>query len=170
MTQGRLAASLALLLVAGLPGCGYSIRGTLPSHIQTIAIPIFQNATTEPGVETIISRAVVEAFSTSGRLRVVRPEQADAILEGEVVGYDVRSIAFDPRGRVRLYRLLVTMNLRLRDLRHNRLLFDQRGVSEQADFRAVGAVADTIVREDLAVRDAALDIARSVVALTLAGG
>jgi outer membrane lipopolysaccharide assembly protein LptE/RlpB len=156
-----------LVLLAG--GCGYSLRGTLPAHIQTIAIPVFQNKTTEPGIETIVTRAVVEAFSTSGRLRVVRPEQADAILEGEVIDYDVQSIAFDPRSQARLYRLVVTMNLRLRDLVQNRLVFDQRAFRERADFRASEAVSETIVREDLGVRKAAQDIARSVVALTVDG-
>jgi len=170
MTRRRPGRGLALVLLVLLGGgCGYSMRGTLPAHIQAIAVPMFQNRTSEPGVETVVTRAVVDAFSTSGRLRVVRPDQADAILEGEVIGYDVQSIAFDPRSRVRLYRLVVTMNLRLRDLRQNRLVFDQRGFRERADFRAVEAVAGTIVREDLAVREAAQDIARSIVSLTVDG-
>jgi outer membrane lipopolysaccharide assembly protein LptE/RlpB len=170
MTRWRPAAGLALcLLVLLAGGCGYSLRGTLPAHIQTIAVPVFQNKTVEPGIETIVTRAVVEAFSTSGRLRVVRPEQADAILEGEVIDYDVQSIAFDPREQVRFYRLIVTMNLRLRDLRQNRLVFDQRAFRERADFRASEAVTETIAREDLGVRKAARDIARSVVSLTVDG-
>ena len=75
----RRLAVLALAITAlGVGGCGYSFRGTLPSHVRTIAVPIFANRTQQPGVESIITRAVVQAFVTNGRLQVVRPADADA--------------------------------------------------------------------------------------------
>ena len=92
------ALGLALLAVS-LTGCGYSFRGNLPDHIKTVAVPVFTNKTSEPAVENLLTSAVVEAFASNGRLRVVRPEEADAILDGEVVGYSVQSIAFDKIGR-----------------------------------------------------------------------
>jgi outer membrane lipopolysaccharide assembly protein LptE/RlpB len=158
---------LLLLHVAGLGGCGYTVRGTLPAHIQTIAVPIFRNRTQEPGVESLITRAVVEAFSTNGRLRVVGSEQADAILDGEIIGYTIASVAFDRDANVRLYRLIVTVNLRLRDLRENTVLFQQDSVREQADFRVQDVVSQTISREETAVRVAAGEIGRAIVSLTI---
>lgn len=159
-----LAAALAGLL---LGGCGYSLRGNLPEHLQTIAIPTFANRTREPAVENIVTRAVVEAFTTSGRLRVVRPEVADSILEGEVTGYDLVSVAFDASQNIRQYRLIVTMNLRYRDLRENKLVYNRAGVQEHADFRVPGTVADNIAREEVALRAAATEIGRAVVSFTL---
>lgn len=164
---GRGVAGAALAVVLGLGGCGYSLRGTLPAHIETVAVPIFANRTQEPGVESFVTRAVVEAFSTNGRLRVVRVEDADAVLDGEIVGYQVDSIAFDRNANIREYRLTVTLNLRLRDVRRNAVLFQQDGFREKADFRVEGAVADTIAREETALREAAVDIARSVVSLAV---
>ena len=166
----RASLPLVSLLVGSLlfvAGCGYSFRGNLPNHIQTVGVPIFANRTSEPGVENFLTSAVVEAFSTNGRLRVVRPERADAILDGEVVGYEVQSIAFDPNANVRQYRLLVTLNLRMRDVRQEKVLVDHRGLQERADFRVLGAVSQTISREESALRQAAVEIARSIVALTL---
>jgi len=159
----------ALALAAGLlaSGCGYTVGGTLPSHIQTIAVPIFRNSTREPAVEGFITRAVVEAFSTNGRLKVVGSSQADAILEGEITGYSVSSIAFDQDANIRLYRLTVTVNLRMRDVRQNKVLFQQNQVQEQADFRVLGQVSQTISREETAVRSAATDIGRAIVALAV---
>ena len=162
----RRTALIALLTVL-LPGCGYGLRGTLPSHLRTIAIPTFTNRTSEPGVENFLTRAVVEAFSTNGRLRVVAPATADSILDGEVTGYELQSIAFDPSANVRQYRLLVTMNLRYRDIKEEKLLFERRGYQERADFRVSGVVSDTIAREQGALRTAAVDIARAIVAFTL---
>jgi len=163
----RVGAALALAAVVLTPGCGYTVGGTLPSHIQTIAVPIFRNSTREPAVESLITRAVVEAFSTNGRLHVVGRSQADAVLDGEITGYSIASIAFDRDANVRLYRLVVTVNLRMRDLRRNTVLFEQHSVQEQADFRVQAQVSQTISREDTALRVAATEIGRAIVALAV---
>ncbi len=162
----RRGVALALLLAA-LSGCGYSLRGNLPDHVKTVAVPVFANKTSEPAVESLLTQAVVQAFSTNGRLRVVKPEEADAILEGEVVGYEIQALAFDPGAAIRQYRLVVTMNLRFRDVRRNALLFEQARFQEKADFRVVGVVSQTISREESALQAAAVDIARSIVSLAV---
>ncbi len=162
----RRGAALALVL-ATLGGCGYSLRGTLPEHVKTVAVPVFANKTSEPAVENFLTQAVVQAFSTNGRLRVVKPEEADAILEGEVVGYEIQAVAFDPRASIRQYRLVVTMNLRFRDVRRKTLLFEQARFQEKADFRVIGVVSQTISREESALQAAAVDIARAIVSLAV---
>jgi Lipopolysaccharide-assembly len=156
-----LAALLALAVASG--GCGYTIGNRLPPHIKTVAVPIFKNRTTEPRVEAVITRAVVEAFSTNGQLRVVQPEEADAILEGELTGYTVQGVAFNSKINVQQYRLVVTLSVRFQDVRRRTILF-QGGISERADFAVQGTVAETITLEkDTAVRGAAVDIGRAVV-------
>lgn len=162
----RRGAALAVVLAA-LGGCGYSLRGNLPDHIKTVAVPVFANKTAEPAIENFLTRAVVQAFSTNGRLRVVKPAEADSVLEGEVVGYEIQALAFDPRADIRQYRLVVTMNLRFRDVRRNTLLFEQARFQEKADFRVVGVVAQTISREESALQAAAVDIARTIVSLAV---
>ena len=160
------ALALGLLVAAGA-GCGYSFRGTLPEHIQTVAVPVFANRTGEPRIESLLTNAVVEAFSTNGRLRVVKREDADAVLEGEVVGYTVQSISYDSQANVRQYRLLVTMNLKLLDIRRSAVLFEEHGLREKADFQVMNAVSQTISVEETAVRTAATEIGRAIVSLTV---
>jgi outer membrane lipopolysaccharide assembly protein LptE/RlpB len=164
---GRAAAVGLVLLVLGLAGCGYSFRGNLPDHIKTVAVPVFVNKTTEPAVESFLTSAVVDAYASNGRLRVVKTEEADAILTGEVIGYNVMSIAYDNVANVRQYRLAVTLNLRLRDVKKNAILFEQQGLKEQADFQVLGAVSQTISNEEAAVRTAANLVGRSIVSLTI---
>ena len=162
----RLGAVL-LVLSTLLGGCGYTVHGTLPSHIKTVAVPIFQNRTAEPAIEGFITRAVVEAFSTNGRLQVVGRDKADAVLDGEIIGFSVTSIAFDQDANVRQYRLVVAVNLRMRDIRRNTVLFQQDAVREQADFRVLNSVSQTISREETALRAAAVDIGRAIVSLAV---
>ena len=163
----RTGAALALAAVLFAGGCGYTVGGTLPSHIQTVSVPIFRNSTREPAVESLITRAVVEAFSTNGRLKVVSSREADAVLDGEITGYAIASIAFDKDANVRLYRLIVTVNLRMRDVKNKAVLFEQNQVQEQADFRVQGQVSQTISREETALRVAATEIGRAIVALAV---
>lgn len=162
-----LAAALALALALVEGGCGYSLGGTLPSHLRSVAVPVFRNLTAVPAIENFLTNAVVNAFATNGRLRVVGVGQADAILEGDVTGYSLQSIAFDATANVRQYRLTVTLNLRFRDVRRNEMLFQRTGYSDRADFAVPGTVAETIVATETALQQAARDIARSVVSFTI---
>jgi outer membrane lipopolysaccharide assembly protein LptE/RlpB len=159
------AVTLAVALTAA--ACGYSLRGNLPSHLQTVAVPMFQNRTTTPAVENFLTLAVADAFTTNGRLRVTDVSRADAILEGEVIGYSLQSIAYDAAANVRQYRLTVTLNLRFRDVRRNEVLFQRRGYSDRADFAVPATVAETIVASESAVQQAAREIARSVVSFAV---
>jgi len=160
--------ALALgLVAAAVAGCGYSFRGTLPEHIQTVAVPVFVNKTATPRVENLLTNGVVTAFSTNGRLRVVNREDADAILEGEVIGYSVQSIAYDSQANVRQYRLTVTVNLKLLDMKKNALLFEEHSFREKADFQVQNAVSQTIAVEEVAVQTAATEIGRAIVSLTV---
>jgi hypothetical protein len=159
---------LGLVLVAVLlAGCGYSTRGSLPDHIKTVAVPVFKNRTLEPGVESAITSGVVNAFTNGGRVRVVPVDQADAILEGEVVGYSLDGLAFDRNANVRAYRLRLVLNVEFRDVRRSALLWRQEGLEETSDFQVEGQVSDTVARGQGAVLQAASEIGRKVVNLAV---
>ena len=162
--------SRVLVLVASaalLAGCGYSLRGSLPGHIRTVAIPIFANKTQEPAVENLLTRAVVEAFVSSGRLKVVRREDADSILEGEITGYQLNPLSYNRQANVQEYRLTVTLNLQFKDVKKNEVLWHQEGLQQTADFQVQGQVSQTISSEESALRTAAVDIGRAIVNLAV---
>ncbi len=164
----RLRRSLGLALVALLvAGCGYSTRGGLPDHIKTVAVPMFKNKTLEPGVAAAVTSGVVNAFSGGGRVRVVAPDEADAILNGEVLGYSLDGVEFDRSANVRAYRLQLVLNVEFRDVRRSALLWRQEGLQEISDFQVEGQVSDTIARAQGAVLQAAAEIGRKVVNLAV---
>ena len=164
----RTGRALGLILAAVvLAGCGYSTKGSLPDHIKTVAVPIFKNRTLEPGVESAITSGVVNAFSSGGRVRVVPLAEADAILEGEVVGYSLEGLAFDRSAIVRAYRLRLTLNVEFRDVKRSEMLWRQEGLQETSDFQVEGTVSDTVARGQGAVLQAATEIGRKVVNLAV---
>ena len=152
-----------LVLAATSGGCGYSLQGNLPDHLKTVSVPVFKNLTTESGAETTITAAVINAFTSNGRLKVVSRDNADSVLDGELTGYQVQSLTYDSRLNLRSYRLTVTMNVRFRDLRRTELLWQENGLVENVSFDVAGQVSDTISREEGAVKQAALEIGRKIV-------
>ena len=110
----------ALLLVSC---AGYHLDGTKPSslsHVKTIAIPMFSNATLHPRAEALATSAVASAFVQDGTYRIAKVDNADAVLEG-----NLRSIRYSTIRGTRLDTLLpeelkntVTIEWELRDSRN----------------------------------------------------
>lgn len=163
-------ALLALLLVWGVAGCGYSLRSSLPPHIRTIHVRTLENRTQEPGIEALITQALVEAVVTSGRVQLAAsPAQADAVLEGAVVEYGLTSLAFDRAANVAQYRLQIALSLVLKDRVRDTVIWRQDRVADRADFRVAGTVAGTLAQEDAALRRAAVEVSRAIVSLAFEG-
>ncbi len=128
---------------------------------------MFRNRTLEPGVESAVTSGVVNAFTGSGKLKVVAQDEADAILDGEVVGYSLEGLAFDRNINVRAYRLRLVLNVEFRDVRRSAMLWRQEGLQETSDFQVAGHVSDTVARGQGAVLQAASEIGRKVVNLAV---
>ena len=160
---------LLLTLAAGLvaAGCGYSLRGNLPEHLQTVAVPMFLNRTPVPAVENFMTSAVLNAFMTNGRLRVVGVSEADAILDGEITNYSLQAISYDAVANVTQYRLTLTLNLTFRDVRRNRVLTQRRGYSDRVDFAVPGTVAETIAKTEAELQNVSAVMARTVVSYVI---
>ncbi len=114
-------------------------------------------------MEGVITAAVINAFVTSGRLKVVSVKEADSILEGNIISYNLESIAYNSQINVTEYRLRVRVNILFRDIRQNTTLYKQDGLEQWADFRVQGQVSETLAREDQAARQAAIEIGRRIV-------
>ena len=121
----------------------------------------------EPGVESAITSGVVNAFSSGGRVKAVPVDEADAILQDEVVGHSLDGLSFDATANVRAYRLRLVLNVEFRDVRRSAMLWRQEGLSETSDFQVAGQVSDPIARGQRAVPQAADEIGRKVVNLAV---
>ena len=152
---------VALALLAA--GCGYSLVGTgrsvLPSHITSVAVPLFANKTLEPELEKEITNAIRQEFIRDGRLKVVDTARATSILEGRLVSYTLDPIAFDLTDRVTHYRVVIGVHITYKDLVEDKVILEQ-GFSAREEFR---------VSSTLASREAAKVESRQVAAKELAG-
>ena len=166
MKRLRVAVAVAVLL----GGCGYSLRPSLPPGIHTVHVPTLINRTQEPGVEDFLTQALIQALVTSGLARIAaNAQEADGVLEGTIVEYSLVSLAFDRTANVTQYRLQIALQLTLKDRAKNKVVWKQDRISERADFPVSGQVTTTLVREQDAVKRAAVDVSRAIISLAFEG-
>ena len=143
-------AALALAL-SPLSGCGYALAGRgsfLPEYIRTIGVPLLVNNTSVFDVEQALTQRVREQFISRGRYKVVPDStDADALLTGELTNVSASPSGFDDQGRATRYVVVVVVKAEFRDLRQNRVLWENAALTfreeyDLATFVSGGTVAD----------------------------
>jgi outer membrane lipopolysaccharide assembly protein LptE/RlpB len=137
------------ILVFFLYGCAHLPQPVLPPHIKKIDIPIFENRTYRYGLEERLTNSVIEGFILDGRLRVVKSEEADAELRGEIIAYSEEPLSYDDEGYVTEYRLWMRVSVLFYDLRSKKILWrdeiedDLIYIPEESSLVAEGMIPET---------------------------
>jgi len=86
---------VAAMLIGALGSCvRIPPRRSLPNTINALYIPMFANKSYEPGLEELLTRATQEEFLSDGRLDVVSRSNADAVLAGTILSFDITPHVF----------------------------------------------------------------------------
>jgi hypothetical protein len=138
----RLALPCALIASAILSSdCGYSLAGRgsfLPAYIRTIGVPQFVNRSTVFNLETMLTQKVRAEFIGRGKYQVLPQNTGvDAVLNGEVTAVTITPSSFNPQTQL-ASRYAVTMiaKIELRDLRENKVLWENPSVAFRQDYEA----------------------------------
>ncbi|MDR0306982.1 MAG: LPS assembly lipoprotein LptE [Chitinispirillales bacterium] len=107
-------------------GCSiYSFSGsTLPGHIKTVEIPVFGNASLEPGIDDEITAELSKEILKS-QLRPAN-QNADAIINGTVTRYANSPHTFGGGGdlvNVELYIVRISADVEFYDNKRNQSIF-----------------------------------------------
>ena len=124
-------------------GCGYALAGTgsfLPAHIQAIGVPTFANRTTVFNLETLLTQKVRSEFIGRGRYRIL-PEATgvDAVLNGEVLSAAPAPASFTNQQIASRYVITMVAKVELRDLRDNKVLWENPGLVFRQEYEAQSA-------------------------------
>ena len=138
---------LCLLCVLSEAGCGYALAGRgsfLPAYIQKIGIPNFGNRTTVFNLETLLTQKVRAEFIGRGKYQIL-PESTgvDALLTGEVTAVSIVPVSFTPEQLASRYALTMTANIELRDLRENKVLWENPSVTFRQEYDATTGTDST---------------------------
>lgn len=135
---------VSLLTLLPLAGCGYGVTSTLDPQYQTIHVAAFQNESREYDLQAPLTNAVIRKFLNDGRLRVVGRETADLVVEGTILNYDLRGLAFDDDDEVTQFMSHISARVRVMDSRNGMVLWQSPNVYGETTFatRAVGTSSD----------------------------
>ena len=104
-------------------GCMYySMAGSIPSHINSIAIPIVENQTAEFGMSESVTENLLSKFNEENILRVTDEEQATSVLRGVITRVSDAPYTFTKQEAVTEYRFTVHMNVEWYDIRDDKVL------------------------------------------------
>jgi len=92
-----LSAAFLCAALAALWGCGYGFAGggNFPAGVERIFLTLFENRTSEVGVENQLAQQLANQFTTRGRNNALvgSAQKADAILKGRIKSVNIFTIA-----------------------------------------------------------------------------
>jgi outer membrane lipopolysaccharide assembly protein LptE/RlpB len=106
---------LVIIIPLFFSACGYRFAGSgnLPGGIQTIAIEIFQNRTSETGLENTITNGLIYEFTRKGRSVQKKSKEADAVLTGVIESERITTISRQAQQSPLARRVEIIVNLKL---------------------------------------------------------
>lgn len=168
--------ALCLLCVLCLDACGYALAGRgsfLPAYIKTIGIPTFANRTVVFNLETMLTQKVRSEFIGRGKYQIL-PEATgvDALLTGEVTAVTIQPASFTPNQLASRYAITMVAKIELRDLRENKVLWENPSVMFRQEYDASGnrAVIDPAAffqQDTNALERISTEFARTIVSAIL---
>ena len=117
-----------LILLFSFIGCGvYTFGGsTLPSHLKTVNIPLFINATPEPGVAELITENLNRKIRNDRLLQPVS-SNSDASITGRVLSYQNKTYSYKNEAYrevdVSSYQILITVEVEFIDNVKNNVIY-----------------------------------------------
>ena len=166
-TDGRtLRIGLVLvLLAAALSGCWYySTSGSLlPSHIKSVAVPLFSNETTwEYGIKEKLTDAVIDAFTRDNTLRVEGERSADSVIRAAIVAIQKVPFTYTREELVQEYKMQIFLTVQFEDLGKKKIIWEEESMEGWGTYSAEGEEWQTGI--DRAIEKLASDIVNKTVA------
>lgn len=173
LTHSRAGLALVLgglALFAAISGCAYTAGSSLlPSHLRTVAIPTFENGTTEYLLEKEITQAVIDKFIADNHLRVVDQRTANSVLRGRIVSYRNAVFGFTGSNQAQEYRVTITVDVTFKDLVKNRELWKDPEITKYANYYVQAVPGDSAHTELQGRQQAVAKIADEILSRTVEG-
>jgi hypothetical protein len=150
--------------------CAYSTNtALLPTHLKTIAIPVFENSTTEYAIEQDITQSVIDHFVQDNHLKVVSERSANSILRGRVIEYRNAVFGFSAAQNASEYRVTIGVAVTMKDLVKNREMWKDELLLKTHNYFVVDVPGQKAQTELDGRKEAIRKIAEEIVARTVEG-
>ena len=113
-----------------------------------------------PGIEVSLTNSIINRFIFDGNMKVVRSEEADAIVETKMTDYRRDPLRYSKGDDVQEYRLSITLGVTITDVREQKILLKESNITGDTTFFISGPRTES---EDVAAERAVEDVSRRVV-------
>ncbi len=135
----------------------------LPSNIRSVAIPTFANRTERAGLELDVTQRVLHMFLSNSQLAVKpRVEEADAVIRGEIYGYQHVPISWDQTNRIVQYKIRILCRVTFEDRKTGAVIWRADDID---GITAYSLLATPPESEEQAIFKAADELARDIIHL-----
>jgi len=145
----------------------------LPKNIKVVAVPAFQFEAKglRFRVESRFAEAVSREIIRRGNGLKVQGERAgaDAVLEGTIRDFSFSGVLLDSSGRARVYEVTIVTAVTIRDLRENKILYDNQNFIFRDSFEFTSDPRSFFNEEDPAVERMAKAFAEAAVSAFVNG-
>lgn len=146
-------------------GCGYQMMRSFPSwpeNVRNVYVKTIQNQTKEPGLEAIITDALIREFWRWDKVKVVNRPEAEAVLFGKIINYTAnRPLSFDQDRNIREYELSIRVNIQLKELSTGKIFWQKKDEIIEASYQYFkNDLAETKAEEKRAQIKAAQNLAK----------
>ena len=149
------------------------INSGLPKHIKTVAVPAFQFEArgAHYKVESRFTDAVSREIIRRGNGLKVQGSRAgaDAVLEGTIRDFSFSGVLLDSQGRARVYEVTIVTAVTIRDLKENKILYDNQNFIFRDSFEFTSDPRSFFNEEDPAVERMARAFAEAAVSAFVNG-
>jgi hypothetical protein len=146
-----------------------TIRPGMPSYMSRIAIPIFQNRTNQPNLENEITQQLNQEFMMDGRLEIVNPDKANALLQGTVTQYILEPLLMDVHNTPQQYKMRVILYLALKDTKAGKNLWVEEKFEESTTYFVANTMGVNAENEQDARKRLIQQLSRRVIARVIEG-
>ncbi len=138
--------TLSLLILTLGAGCGYSTGSTLDQKFQTVYVAPFENHSSEYDLQAPLTNAVRRKFLNDTRLEVVQRGDADIVLEGVILDYQLKGVTYDKDDAVTQFLTVVTAGISAYDGQTGELVWVEPKMSGESSYytRAAGQSSDRL--------------------------
>ncbi|MFN0278887.1 MAG: LPS assembly lipoprotein LptE [Pyrinomonadaceae bacterium] len=145
----------------------------MPKNIKTVAVPAFQFEAKglRYRVESRFTDAVTREIIRRGNGLKVQGSRtgADAVLEGTIRDFNFSGVLLDSEGRARVYEVTIVTAVTIRDLKENKILYDNQNFIFRDSFEFSSDPRSFFNEEDPAVERIARAFAESAVSAFING-
>lgn len=116
----------------------YSLAGSIPSHIKSVHIPLFENQTSQFDLAEDITDFIINQFNESGVLRIENDQNCSSILKGKIKSISNGPYTYNKEESISEYRYKINVQIEWYDVKNDKNILE----SNYSGYGAYGISGD----------------------------